>query len=177
MRRIKFIIVHTKRGLKLRSKQSLRIIYKNNKNKIFKNRKAYVMDIFNSFFFEDFLGQFTLSVIFLTLLGRHRKSAQLFLVSFPDILQTARLTARFWRDIELYLWVITPYCAFRLPEIGGFFQSFHLPMRFDCRKTSVLEREGGRTCDISAILLPFREIGLILSERFVFPSYAPFLPP
>ena len=95
------------------------------------------------FFFEDFLGQFTLSVIFLTLLGRHRKSAQLFLVSFPDILQTARLTARFWRDIELYLWVITPYCAFRLPEIGGFFQRFHLPMRFDCRKTSVLEREGG----------------------------------
>ena len=55
------------------------------------------------FFFEDFLGQFTLSVIFLTLLGRHRKSAQLFFVSFPDILQTARLTARFWRDIELYL--------------------------------------------------------------------------
>ena len=58
------------------------------------------------------------------------------------------------------------------------FQRFHLPMRLDCRKTSVLEREGGgRTCDISAILLPFREIGLILSERFVFPSYAPFLPP
>ena len=126
MRRIKFIIVHTKRGLKLRSKQSLRIIYKNNKNKIFKNRKAYVMDIFNSFFFEDFLGQFTLSVIFLTLLGRHRKSAQLFLVSFPDILQTARLTARFWRDIELYPCIITPYCAFHLPEMEGFFFSFFI---------------------------------------------------
>lgn len=52
MRRIKFIIVYTKRGLKLRSKQSLRIIYKNNKNKIFKNRRTYVMDIFNSFFFS-----------------------------------------------------------------------------------------------------------------------------
>lgn len=76
MRRIKFIIVYTKRGLKLRSKQSLRIIYKNNKNKILKNRRTFVMDIFNSFlFFEDFLGHFTLSVIFLTLLGRHRKSA------------------------------------------------------------------------------------------------------
>lgn len=76
MRRIKFIIVYTKRGLKLRSKQSLRIIYKNNKNKILKNRRTFVMDIFNFFFFfEDFLGHFTLSVIFLTLLGRHRKSA------------------------------------------------------------------------------------------------------
>lgn len=76
MRRIKFIIVYTKRGLKLRSKQSLRIIYKNNKNKILKNRRTFVMDIFNSFFFlENFLGHFTLSVIFLTLLGRHRKSA------------------------------------------------------------------------------------------------------
>lgn len=51
MRRIKFIIVYTKRGLKVRSKQSLRIIYKNNKNKILKNRRTFVMDIFNSFFF------------------------------------------------------------------------------------------------------------------------------
>ena len=78
------------------------------------------------FFSEDFLGQFTLSVIFLTLLGRHRKSAQLFLVSFPDILQTARLTARFWRDIELYPCIITPYCAFHLPEMEGFFFSFFI---------------------------------------------------
>ena len=90
----------------------------------------------------------------------------------------SKILARYW---TLSVHHNTLLC-FPFTRDGRFlFQLFHLPMRFDCRKISVLERDGGggggRTCDMSAILLPFREIGLILSERFVFPSYAPFLLP
>ena len=144
MRRIKFIFVHTKRGLKLRSKQSLRIIYKNNKNKIFKNRKAYVMDIFNSFFFR----RFSWTVYFFRHFSYPLRKASKICPAIPrqfswyssDGQVDSKILARYW---TLSVHYNTLLC-FPFTRDGRFlFQLFHLPMRFDCRKTSVLEREGG----------------------------------
>lgn len=145
MRRIKFIIVYTKRGLKLRSKQSLRIIYKNNKNKILKNRRTFVMDIFNSFFF---FRRFSWTLYFVRHFSYPLRKASKICLAIPcqfsryssDGQVDSKILARYGTLSVSY----NPLLCFPFTRDWRFlFQRFHLPMRLDCRKTSVLEREGG----------------------------------
>lgn len=101
------------------------------------------MDIFNSFFFW----RFSWTVYFVRHFSYPLRKASKICPAIPrqfsryssDGQVDSKILARYW---TLSVHYNTLLC-FPFTRDGRFlFQLFHLPMRFDCRKTSVLEREG-----------------------------------